>query len=142
MGERGGGGCHIQIPESTLVEKVTVGERGGGGCHIQIPESTLVQKVTVWVKGVGWLSHTDTRKYTGAEGHCVGERGGVAVTYRYQKVHWWRQRYVTMRTKGVSGMGCFLKTQARKVPVSIRQYTGGDIGFVTMWMRGGGGAVY
>ena len=73
-------------------------------------KSTLLEKVTVWVK---W--------------------GGAGC---HQKVHWWRQRYVTMRTKGVSGMGCFLKTQARKIPVSIKEYTGGDTGYVTMWMKG------
>ena len=110
-----------------------MGERGGGGCHIQIPESTLVEKVTVWVKGVGWLSHTDTRKYTGGEGHCVGERGrggchiqipegtlvekvtvwmkgvGVAVTYRYQKVHWWR------RSLWVKGVGVAVTYRYQKV---------------------------
>ena len=104
--------------------------------------------------GWEWLSHTDTRKYTVGEGHSVGEMGWgwlspestlvekVTVWVKWggagchQKVHWWRQRYVTMRTKGMSGMGCFLKTQARKIPVSISEYTGEDIGYVTMWMKG------
>ena len=76
----GGGGCHIQIPESTLLEKVTVWVKwGGGGCHIQIPESTLVEKVTVWVKWGGLASPESTLVETAVRHHADerDERDGL-----------------------------------------------------------------
>ena len=44
---------HTDTRKYTVGEGHCVGERGRGGCHIQIPENTLLEKVTVWVKGVG-----------------------------------------------------------------------------------------